>query len=204
MARQLSKRAGTHSGGGGANGGGGKRGIPVRGWEKGDIVRNMVIQSGDPGIPRKPGSRRDDQTISVAGPAKETSEPKSDSRRPDATVHVLVRAADVQRWSERIERLGSTKLLGLQKKHSGLERISIRLEDANGPRGGLDKLCRIKAVVKGRPSQVVEHKATTAMPAVRGALKLLERLLAEKSSRRVSWHRGDRKPREAAVSNLDQ
>lgn len=63
MARQNEKRSGKDAGGGGSRGGGGKRGIPRNGWEKGDIVRDMVIQTDDPEIPRKPGSRRKDRTI---------------------------------------------------------------------------------------------------------------------------------------------
>jgi hypothetical protein len=63
MARPNEKRSGKDSGGGGSNGGGGKRGIPRKGWEKGDIVRDMVLQADDPEIPRKPGSSREDRTI---------------------------------------------------------------------------------------------------------------------------------------------
>jgi hypothetical protein len=63
MARQNEKRSGKDSGGGGPNGGGGKRGIPRKGWEKGDIVRDMVIQPDDTEVPRKPGSSRVDRTI---------------------------------------------------------------------------------------------------------------------------------------------
>lgn len=77
MARQNEKRSGSgkHSGGGGPNGGGGKRGIPRKGWEKGDIVRDMVIQPDDPGIPLKPGSKRIDRTLKVPAPDPKTAAP---------------------------------------------------------------------------------------------------------------------------------
>lgn len=65
--RRNEARSGKDSGGGGSSGGGGKRGIPVKGWEKGDIVRDVVIQPGDPEIPRKPGSRRTDRTLRGGG-----------------------------------------------------------------------------------------------------------------------------------------
>jgi hypothetical protein len=65
MARQNTRRSGKDAGGGGATGGGGKRGMPAGGWEKGDIVRDVVIQPDDPGVPRKPGSRREDRTIEI-------------------------------------------------------------------------------------------------------------------------------------------
>jgi len=42
---------------------------------------------------------------------------------------------------------------------SGLiERITVRLEDVNGPKGGDDKVCRIKVVISGRPSLVIEKR----------------------------------------------
>lgn len=65
MTRQNDKRSGKDSGGGGSNGGGGKRGMPAKGWEKGDIARDMVLQPDDPDVPRKPGSHREDRTIKV-------------------------------------------------------------------------------------------------------------------------------------------
>lgn len=40
-----------------------------------------------------------------------------------------------------------------------IERITVRFEDVNGPKGGNDKVCRIKAVIGGRPSVVVEKQA---------------------------------------------
>jgi hypothetical protein len=61
--RRNTPRSGQDGGGGGSTGGGGKRGIPIKGWEKGDIVRDMVVPPDGPQIPRKPGSRREDRTV---------------------------------------------------------------------------------------------------------------------------------------------
>jgi hypothetical protein len=58
--------------------------MPVQGWEKGDIVRDMVIQPGGPEVPRKPGSRRTDRTIKVAAAIREAAaEATNQSRRDD-------------------------------------------------------------------------------------------------------------------------
>ncbi|HLK91754.1 MAG TPA: HPF/RaiA family ribosome-associated protein [Polyangia bacterium] len=46
-----------------------------------------------------------------------------------------------------------------------LERLTVRFEDVNGPRGGADVACKVKAVVSGRPSVVVEETARTAAEA---------------------------------------
>ena len=51
-----------------------------------------------------------------------------------------------------------------------IERTSVRIEDVNGPRGGVDHACRIKVVLTGLPSVVVEHTAATLGPAIDRAL----------------------------------
>ncbi|MCZ7680605.1 MAG: hypothetical protein M5U28_18300 [Sandaracinaceae bacterium] len=43
-----------HSGGGGGVGGGGKKHRPVKGWEKGDVVRDVDARHGEGGPKRKP------------------------------------------------------------------------------------------------------------------------------------------------------
>jgi ribosomal subunit interface protein len=37
-----------------------------------------------------------------------------------------------------------------------LEEVEVRLRDENGPRGGVDKVCRVKATLRGLPTLVVE------------------------------------------------
>jgi hypothetical protein len=38
-----------------------------------------------------------------------------------------------------------------------IERGTVRFEDVNGPKGGVDTICRIKLVISGRPSLIVEY-----------------------------------------------
>jgi ribosome-associated translation inhibitor RaiA len=48
--------------------------------------------------------------------------------------------------------------LALDRFSHRIERIQVRLEDVNGPRGGLDKHCRI--FVLGRPSWRIQVEGT--------------------------------------------
>ena len=41
-----------------------------------------------------------------------------------------------------------------------IERVTVRFEDVNGPRGGVDTLCRIKVVLSGLPSVLAHQKAS--------------------------------------------
>ena len=43
-----------------------------------------------------------------------------------------------------------------------IERATVRFEDANGPKGGVDTVCRIKLVVTDRPTVLVEKRDTSA------------------------------------------
>jgi CBS domain-containing protein len=78
------------------------------------------------------------------------------------------------------EKLGAK----LGKFASGVERISVRVDDVNGPRGGVDHVCRIKLVLSGRPSILVEHQAATLAAAVDGAIARAERTLGRSVRRR--------------------
>ena len=46
----------------------------------------------------------------------------------------------------------------LGKFAASIERITVRLSDANGPKGGRDQVCQIKVVISGLPSVVVEER----------------------------------------------
>jgi putative sigma-54 modulation protein len=75
-----------------------------------------------------------------------------------------------------------------------IERTSVRIEDVNGPRGGVDKRCRIKVVLSGLPSIVVEeqHEALTA--AVDGALDRVQLAVRQALKRRRVEPRRQAKP----------
>ena len=63
------------------------------------------------------------------------------------------------------------KLLGrrLGRFATHIERAMVRFEDINGPRGGVDTVCRIKLTVSHRPTVLVERTAVDAETALRRA-----------------------------------
>lgn len=75
------------------------------------------------------------------------------------------------------ERAYIKKKLGMKlgKFATSIERVSIRVKDVNGPRGGVDQLCRVKVVLSGLPSVVFESRAASPRDAINGALTGAER-----------------------------
>jgi len=63
----------------------------------------------------------------------------------------------------------------LGKFADSIVRISVRTDDVNGPRGGVDRTCRIKVVLRGLPTQVFEARDATLEAAIDGALAGIER-----------------------------
>ncbi len=92
------------------------------------------------------------------------------------------------------ERLYIRRKLGdkLAKAASSIERVSVRITDENGPRGGVDQVCRIKVVIAGLPSVIVERRAATLVVAVDAAIRAAERAVMSTVRRRKS------KPRRAS------
>src|SRR5215470_7109940 len=58
-----------------------------------------------------------------------------------------------------------------------IERGTIRFEDINGPRGGIDTECRIKLVLSGRPSVQGKDRASDLQSAFDGASFKVQRAL---------------------------
>jgi CBS domain-containing protein len=65
-----------------------------------------------------------------------------------------------------------TRKLGMRlgKFASSIERISVRLSDVNGPKGGVDHRCVIKVVLSGLPSVVVERTDSALQRAIDSAI----------------------------------
>jgi hypothetical protein len=96
---------------------------------------------------------------------------RADARSPAAHIRAfgLVLDPDDRKYIRR--KLG----MKLGKFGSSLERISVRVEDVNGPRGGVDHACRVKVVLTNLPSVVVVEQDASLIAAVDRALGGAER-----------------------------
>jgi CBS domain-containing protein len=65
-----------------------------------------------------------------------------------------------------------------------IERVSVRVEDVNGPRGGVDQVCRIKVVLTGLRSVVFEGRDASLAAAIDTALVGAERGVRRSVQRR--------------------
>jgi putative sigma-54 modulation protein len=71
----------------------------------------------------------------------------------------------------------------LARRAETLEGVLVRLSDENGPRGGVDKACRVELRVKGQPPLVVEAKDADLYAAVDRAAGRAARALGHELGR---------------------
>jgi len=79
-----------------------------------------------------------------------------------------------------------TRKLGMKlgKFAASIERVSVRVTDVNGPRGGLDQRCRVKVVLRGLPTVLIDRQDANKEVAIDAALRA-----AEESVRRAVGRR---------------
>jgi acetoin utilization protein AcuB len=105
--------------------------------------------------------------------------------------HVRVAGADLGDTDrDYISRKLGTKL---GKFASSIERVTVRLSDANGPKGGRDQVSQIKVVISGLPSVVVEERDATLRKAVDRSINAmtvaLRRTLQRRRTKPLRDHR---------------
>lgn len=127
----------------------------------------------------RPPDTRGPLPSTVSRPAKLTRD-RTNRLPPPAHIRVLGgRLADEDR--DDISRKLGRKL---GKYASSIERVTVRLSDANGPKGGRDRVCQIKVVISGLPSVVVEERDVTFQRAVDRALKAITAAVKRSVQRR--------------------
>jgi len=142
-----------------------------------------------PSRPRTPDSRK-----RAPFPDRLPRAFRREAGRPAAPLepsYILARGVDLDPNAREYIRRKLGRKLG--KFATAIERVSVRLEDVNGPRGGVDHVCRIKAVLSGRPSVIVERRADSLLGAVEAALSAVERAVRRAVQRRRTATRGRRR-----------
>jgi hypothetical protein len=130
-------------------------------------------------------SRAGDRQIAAAHSDGRRGASRRKSRRtqvPVIPIYIRQEGVEINRSARaRIRRELRTKLV---KFAASVERASVRIGDLNGPRGGVDQVCRIKVVLSGLPSVVLEQRGATLDGAVHGALIGVERAVRRSVQRR--------------------
>ena len=105
---------------------------------------------------------------------------RTDTLRTPAHVRVIgVELADDGRALIR-RKLG----MKLGKFATSIERVSVRVTDTNGPRGGVDQVCSVKVVLSGLPSVVIERQHAALHAAIDVALHATEQAVRRRVRRR--------------------
>ncbi|MDF0677014.1 MAG: hypothetical protein P0120_22165 [Nitrospira sp.] len=110
---------------------------------------------------------------------------KRKSGRTDVQlVPAHIRMLGVDLSKEQRASIRQTLSVKLGKFANSIERVSVRVEDVNGPRSGIDHVCRIKVVLSGLPSVVYEAQGEFPDAAIRSALVGTERAVRRSLNRR--------------------
>lgn len=89
-------------------------------------------------------------------------------------------------YAEELDQHVRTRLFfALERFASRLTDVIVRVDDVNGPRGGSDKVCRIRARVRWLPEFVVEARADDALAAVDRATARIKRVVSRAIERRA-------------------
>jgi hypothetical protein len=115
---------------------------------------------------------------------------KNSSRRPDrervaACAHLRVARALAE--PRRVAYIRQRLAMTLGTFAQAVLRVSVRIGDVNGWRGGPDTVCRIKAVLRGLPSVVVERRDTAVQAAIDNALDATAQAVRRAVQRRRTW-----------------
>jgi ribosome-associated translation inhibitor RaiA len=107
-----------------------------------------------------------------------SSLPNPDQRPPGDPAVVSppahVRSIGVELTEDDHSYIRGKLLTKLAKFARSIQRVSVRVTDLNGPRGGIDQVCSIKVVLNGLPSVVVTRRHASVQAAIDAALHAME------------------------------
>jgi ribosome-associated translation inhibitor RaiA len=105
---------------------------------------------------------------------------RTDTSRTPAHVRVIGVELDEDDHALIRRKLG----MKLGKFATSIERVSVRVTDTNGPRGGVDQVCSVKVVLSGLPSVVIERQHAALHAAIDVALRATEQAVRSSVRRR--------------------
>ena len=115
----------------------------------------------------------------VPRPVKRASG-RTETLRTPAHVRVIGVELDEDNRAHIRRKLG----MKLGKFATSIERVTVRVTDTNGPRGGVDQVCNVKVVLSGLPSVVIERREVALHAAIDVALRATEQAVRRSVGRR--------------------
>jgi CBS domain-containing protein len=137
--------------------------------------------------PRRATAQRSPLPSSIPRAAKQArgrTQPPGHIRVVGGTLDRGDRDAIARKLGMRLGRFAST-----------IERVTVRLSDVNGPKGGVDHKCLIKVVLTGLPSVVVERRDSALQRAVNAAIAAAAQAVRRSVQRRRLKPLHRRRPR---------
>ena len=102
---------------------------------------------------------------------------------PSAPTHIRPRGLELGESQHEYIRRKLDRRLG--RFAPVIDRVSVRVTDVNGPRGGVDKSCRVKVVLKQMETVVVERRHHDARAAFDLALDAVRRVVRARVRRNI-------------------
>jgi len=127
-----------------------------------DVPRPTTRSSGS--------AKRGAFTNEVPRPAKRRA-----GRTTATEIPANIRVSDIEVTDEERDYIRKRLGMKLGKFALSIERVTVRISDINGTRGGVDKVCNIKVVLSALPSVVFESRSASLSVAVNAALAGVER-----------------------------
>lgn len=113
-------------------------------------------------------------TVSTAPQPTLPSTDKRAGRPTEGSPPAHVRAIGVELTEDDHTYIRHKLSTKLGKFARSIQRVSVRVADLNGPRGGVDQVCSIKVVLSGLPSVVVIRRDAAIQAAIDAAIHAIE------------------------------
>lgn len=107
-------------------------------------------------------------------------------------MNIILHAVNFELEPEERARLTERTALVLSRFAPRIDRVRVRIEDLNGPKGGVDHRCQVDLRVRRGDSIVVEALDLDPFSALDGALRRVQRKIRRDIARRVASRRDRR------------